>query len=84
MWTVQAAKAQLSEVLKRAKSGEPQFIGLQDPCVVISSRQFEIWNRTGKPDFGQFLIDNMPAGIDLELPSREDRRGDPFQHPGEP
>jgi antitoxin (DNA-binding transcriptional repressor) of toxin-antitoxin stability system len=30
MWTVQEAKAKLSEVLKRAKQGEPQVIGAQD------------------------------------------------------
>lgn len=38
-WTVQDAKAQLSELLRRARAGEPQRIGMTDEaCVVISAK----------------------------------------------
>ena len=47
MWTVQEAKAKLSEVLKRAKAGEPQVIGAQDPCIVISMAEYRAARRDG-------------------------------------
>ena len=41
-WTVQDANAQLSEVLRRARAGEPQRIGMTDEaCIVISAKTWE-------------------------------------------
>ena len=76
MWSIADAKAQLSEVLRRARTGEPQFIGTQDPCVVISleifRRKFE---RSGHD--GVWLIEQAAqAGVDIELPPRDEDRPD--------
>ena len=77
MWTVLEAKAKLSEVLRLAREGEPQIIGSQNPCVVISAETFQ---RLQPVDhLGQFLVGTAPKGIDVELPSRSDpNRSNPF------
>jgi prevent-host-death family protein len=76
MWSVQEAKAKLSEVLRRARAGEPQTIGAQDPCVVVSEAAFE--RAQGTVHLGRFLIESAPKGAAIEIPSRKSRRGDPF------
>jgi prevent-host-death family protein len=79
MWTVQEAKAKLSEVLKRARQGQPQIIGTQDPCVVISAEEYRRFSPpSNEPHLGKWLVENAPHGFELELPSREDDRPDPF------
>ena len=75
-WSVAEAKAKLSEILRLARAGEPQTIGTEDACVVVSAAQFEQHLR---PDhLGRFLVESAPRGFELELPSRTSRRGDPF------
>jgi prevent-host-death family protein len=78
MWTVQDAKAQLSEILRRAKAGEPQMIGTQDPCVVISARTFRALTQTQDQHLGSWLVEHAPAGIEIDLPPRGEVRSDPF------
>jgi prevent-host-death family protein len=79
MWTVQEAKAKLSEVLKRAKQGEAQVIGVEDPCVVISMGEYRrLSSHDDSVHLGKWLVDNAPRGFELELPSRKDDRPDPF------
>ncbi len=81
-WTVQAAKAKLSEVLRRARAGEPQVIGTSDPCVVVSAAG---WRRASQSSdgFGRWLVRSAPRGAALDLPRRGGtRRGDPFADPG--
>jgi hypothetical protein len=79
IWSVAEAKAKLSEILRLARAGAPQTIGAEDPCVVISAGQFD---RVSQPQhLGRFLLESAPRGADLELPSRSDRRGDPFADP---
>ena len=79
MWTVQEAKAKLSQVLQRARSGEAQIIGVQDPCVVISMEEFKRMSaRETEPHLGKWLIDNLGGLGEIELPSRADDRPDPF------
>ncbi|MGH6933188.1 MAG: type II toxin-antitoxin system prevent-host-death family antitoxin [Dongiaceae bacterium] len=77
-WTVQTAKAKLSEVLRRARAGQPQVIGTADPCVVVSAAG---WRRATRAsdDFGPWLVKTAPRGAPLELPKRRGtRRRDPF------
>ena len=40
-WSVADAKAKLSEILRLARAGEPQTIGTEDACVVVSAAYFE-------------------------------------------
>lgn len=75
-WTVQAAKARLSELLRRARAGEPQRIGLTDEaCVVISVKTWEALHPSA---LGSWLVDSAPAGEEVELPRRGSHRTDPF------
>jgi prevent-host-death family protein len=74
-WTVQEAKAQLSELLRRARAGEPQRIGVTDACVVVSEKD---WAALHPSDLGAWLVESAPRGEDITLPPRGSRRGDPF------
>ena len=74
-WTVQDAKARLSEVLRRARAGEPQRIGLADGCVVVAERD---WHATQATDLGSWLVASAPRGEPIAEASRGSRRGDPF------
>ena len=78
MWTVQDAKAQLSEILRRAKAGEPQVIGTQDPCVVISARTFKALTQAQDQHLGRWLVEHAPTDVEIDLPSRRESRADPF------
>jgi hypothetical protein len=73
-WSVQNAKAKLSEVLARARAGEPQRIGLEDSCVVVSEAA---WAARGT-SLGAWLVDSAPKGAPLATPSRASKRGNPF------
>ena len=77
-WPVQAAKAKLSEILRRARAGKPQIIGTTEPCVVVSADE---WRRVSgaKETLGRWLVATAPRGAPLDLPERKgSRRGDPF------
>jgi prevent-host-death family protein len=81
-WSVQTAKAKLSEILRRARAGEPQVIGTEEPCVVVSE---QAWRRATKSgdEFGRWLVKSTPRGAPLELPKRSGtHRGDPFSDTG--
>jgi prevent-host-death family protein len=81
-WTVQDAKAQLSELLRRARAGEPQRIGMTDEaCVVVSAKAWEALHPSA---LGSWLVDNAPAGEELELPPRPSHRTDPFENNSSP
>lgn len=73
-WSVQEAKAKLSEVLARARAGQPQRIGLEDSCVVVSEAD---WARRGA-SLGAWLVDSAPRGEPIAIASRKSKRGDPF------
>jgi prevent-host-death family protein len=78
MWTVQEAKAKLSHVLQRAREGEPQVIGAQEPCVVISLTEYRrLTERDEEPHLGRWLVENAPRVGDLELPPRDRERLSP-------
>ncbi len=79
MWTVQEAKAKLSEVLERARAGEAQIIGARDPCVVVSMDEYErLTRRQAEPNVGKWLVENLRGLGEIELPSRGDDRPIPF------
>ena len=71
VWTVAEAKARLSEILRLAEVEGPQTIGTRRPFVVVSAEAWHAKTPSRKP-LGQWLIDNMPRGIDLEILSRHE------------
>ena len=74
MWSIVSAKSQLSEILRRARSGQPQFIGTQDPCVVVSVEQFEA---NFADHDGAWLIEQAKRlNHNINLPSRGEDRAD--------
>lgn len=83
-WSVQEAKAKLSEVLRRARKEGPKVIGSSHPCVVVP---LEVWQaRTAaRPTLGRWLVRAAPRGESLELPDRrEPDRPLDVEAPGEP
>jgi prevent-host-death family protein len=79
MWTVQEAKAKLSQVLQRARAGEAQVIGAQEPCVVISLDEYKrLTGRPNTPHLGAWLVENAPHIGDIDLPPRTRDRPVPF------
>ncbi len=77
VWTVAEAKARLSEVLRLAETEGPQRIGTRRPFVVVPE---SIWQAqvTDRKPLGQWLVENMPRGLDLETPDRKSSREVPF------
>ena len=78
-WTVAEAQSQLSELLRLAAEEGPQHIGADRPFVVVPAdmwyAQTQPHKRSQQPNrkpMGQWLLENMPRGIDLELPSRDE------------
>lgn len=74
-WSVQDAKSQLSELLRRARGGEAQRIGLSEPCVLVSEA---VWSAHSSNALGAWLVETAPKGPDLEFAERSTHRGDPF------
>ena len=78
MWSVADAKTHLSEVLRRARAGEPQVIGTRDGCVVVSAEMYreKIENERGHD--GRWLIaEGAKLGFDIPLPPRDEDRPEP-------
>ena len=78
VWTVAEAKARLSEILRLAEEEGPQRIGVRRPFVVVPER---VWREKSPPEMplGQWLIENMPRGTNLEIPrDRKSTRAIPF------
>lgn len=66
-WSVQDAKAKLSEILRRARKFGPQTIGTHNPCIVVP---VEEWDRR-KIDIlplGSWLVAHTPRGEKLDPP----------------
>ncbi len=75
-WTVAEAKSRLSEILRLAEEEGPQRIGARRSFVVVPAA---VWDaRTPRQRLGSWLVENMPRGIDLELPERHSNRKIPF------
>ena len=78
VWTVAEAKARLSEILRLAEEEGPQHIGARKPFVVVPADAWYEKTPPRKP-LGQWLIENVPRGVNLEIPGdRESRRQIPF------
>ena len=79
VWRVAEAKARLSEILRLADTEGPQRIGARRTYIVVPAA---MWLAKSEPGLlGQWLLDNMPRGADLDevLPSRrEPDRAIPF------
>lgn len=76
-WTVAQAKARLSEILRLAEAEGPQHIGRRNTFVVVTADAWYAKSPPRKP-LGQWLVENMPRGIELEIPSRRSDRKIPF------
>ena len=79
-WTITEAKARLSEILRLAESEGPQRIGTRRPFVVVPERVWREHEAPTRKPLGQWLIEDMTRGADLEIPGRGDtsRREIPF------
>ena len=77
-WTVAEAKARLSEILRLAEEEGPQRIGTRKPFVVMTEKQWQDNTKAPGP-LGQWLVENVPRGVDLEIPQdRRSERDTPF------
>ncbi|MDE2999605.1 MAG: prevent-host-death protein [Gemmatimonadota bacterium] len=82
VWTVAEAKARLSEILRLSVDEGPQRIGVRKSYVVVPEQVWKDQSTPRKP-LGQWLIDNMPHGTNLVIPSdRTSRREIPFADGG--
>ena len=77
VWTVAETKAKLSEILRLAEAQGPQRIGTRKSFVVVPASLWEEKTRPRKP-LGQWLVENVPRGTNLEVPDRSSNRKIPF------
>ena len=71
VWTVAEAKTHLSKILRLAEVEGPQTIGIRRSFVVAPADTWYAKTVPSKP-LGQWLIENVPRGTDLEVPSRHE------------
>ena len=71
-WTVAQAKARLSEILRLAEEEGPQRIGVRSRFVVVPEHMWRDRDQSERIPMGQWIIQNWPRGIELELPDRRD------------
>lgn len=75
MWTVSDAKSRLSELMRRARSGEPQVIGVEERCVLISERDYVAAFGALADHDGKFLLSlSGSVGAEIALPPRSEDR----------
>ena len=78
VWTIAEAKAKLSEILRLAETEGPQRIGVRKSFILVPEKLWET-REPPKKHMGKWLIENMPRGIELEIPDRrESERKIPF------
>ena len=76
-WTVAEAQARLPEILRLAAEEGPQRISAKESFVIAAERQPA--PAPPRKPMGQWLVENMPRGTNLEIPGRrESRREIPF------
>ena len=75
MWSVADAKTHLSEVLRRARAGEPQVIGTRESCVVISADLYREKIEDERGHDGRWLIARgAEVGVDIPIAPRDEDR----------
>ncbi len=70
VWTVADAQANLPEVLRLAETEGPQYIGAGKTFVVAPAEP-EQDREEPELTLGQWLVENMPRGTNLEIPDDE-------------
>lgn len=79
VWTVAEAKARLSEVLRLADDEGPQRIGARKSFMVVPEHVWKAMTDNDRPSMGQWLVNRMPRGEELPIPSRAEMgRAIPF------
>ena len=86
VWTIAEAKAKLSEILRLAETEGPQRIGVRKSFILVPEKLWETREPPKKPSrkppkkpMGQWLLENMPRGTNLQVPDRrEPEREIPF------
>ena len=78
VWTVAEAKARLSEILRLSEEEGPQRIGTRKSFVVVPEHVWRERETKPRKPLGQWLIENMSRGVELELPDRSSNRPIPF------
>ena len=79
VWTVTEAKARLSEILRLSEEEGLQRIGTRKSFVVVPESVWQGHDSPPKADalprkpLGQWLVENMPCGTNLEIPSRREK-----------
>lgn len=76
-WTVAEAKARLSEILRLADEVGPQRIGVRKAFIVVPADSWHAKTSHRKP-LGQWLVRNLPRGIELDTSARRSNRKIPF------
>jgi hypothetical protein len=81
-WTITEAKAKLSEILRLASEEGPQRIGSRTSYIIIPE---EVWKEQvdKRKPAGQWLVENMSQGVELELPDRKENSGRDIPFSGE-
>ena len=78
VWTIAEAKTKLSEILRLAETEGPQRIGVRKSFILVPEKLWQTRKPPKKP-MGQWLLENIPRGIDIEIPERcEPERKIPF------
>lgn len=72
-WNLQDAKAKLSEIVDRARGGEPQFILRRGTpaAVVISTEEYE--RLRPRKSLISFLLHSPLAGSDINIPRSNEK-----------
>ena len=81
IWTVKEAKAHLSKFLRLAEEEGPQHIGRRKTFVVVPTGERHVARPARKP-MGQWLVENIPRGVNLDLlwrPSGFLRKGQAYR-----
>jgi prevent-host-death family protein len=74
-WQLQAAKAQFSEVFRRARSEGPQWVTRQDreAVVIVQAEEFERLSRARQPEsLVEFFRKSPLAEVDLRFDRKSD------------
>ena len=80
MWSVADAKSQLSEILRQARAGKPQFVGAQNPCVVVSLETYQLKITAQEHDGAWLIAQTARLNCDLpEFPRAQDRADPVFE-----